>query len=190
MISIAHSRGYKQFSETIGFVLILFTHSLSLFFFAIYMILYGYLINFKILQGDPFTLSNPNLARVLLILKRITLIMTICSICYGFRISVMSLKLYALILDKDQLVPKLSPTLWILFTDILPTFLPNLSFLYIMKISNIPRHDVDQINIPSDHLRSWFYQDEEAVISSNRDSVLSSHLLSEPRGSLYLERVG
>lgn len=103
----------------------------------------------------------------------------------------MLLKLYAVLFDKDHLIPNLSPPLWILITDIIPSYLPNLSFLYVMKISSIPSNDNDQsVGLPSYHVRSWYYEDEETYRSSERQSqsILSNRLLPEPRGSLSLER--
>jgi hypothetical protein len=183
---IGVSRGYYQFTDTVGFIFLLLTHSLSLLFFALYLLTYGQLIKSKITQPFTSSVDSSNVTRILQILQRINSIMTICSLCYSFRIAVMSIKLYALFFDRENVIPTLTPPVWFLITDILPTLLPNLSFLYVMKIasisSDISSSAGEASALPSYHNRSWFYQDVESSSPLIRES--------EIRGSLPTQHLG
>jgi hypothetical protein len=185
----AHSRGYKQYIKTIGFILFLFTHSLSLLAFSLYLLVYGHLIKSKITQpstsSSSLDHSPSNIARILIILQRINWIMTTCGSCYAFRISMIFLKLYSLLCHADDIIPPLSPSLWFVITDLIPSLLPNLCFLYVMRITTLPPSPLSSSSpdvSPSEHEerlltagyhnRSWFYQDTESI-NLERESILS-----------------
>lgn len=177
------SHGYDRFSQTIGFVVFISTHSLSLLCFALYLLLYGHLIVSKITQSTS-SIDSSHATRILPILHRINSIMTICTLCYFFRISLIFIKLYSIFFDQNGILPSLSPPLWYATTDVLPSLLPNLSFLYVMKITSIPPNSGENNPLPSYHNRSWYYQDEDSSNPLYRQSEFRGSF----RSTLHLDR--
>lgn len=139
------SGSYKKFSHTIGFIILLGVHSISLLLFSIYLLAYGYHIKSKILppnskinslssSSSPSTSTRLNyspeyLARVLETTNRINTIMFLCIVCYFFRVAIMFLKVYTIFFDDQHLIPHLTKLIWFLITDLLPV-LPPVSKIY------------------------------------------------------------
>lgn len=130
------TRGYDGFSHSLGFVILLGVHSVSLLMFSIYLLSYGYHIKNKITptksNSSSRTLSTYSpeyLTRILETVHRINTIMFICITCYLFRVSIMFLKIYTVSSDNHGIIPHLTILVWFLITDILPVLPPVSDYL-------------------------------------------------------------